>query len=107
MSPRYRFTHKKHTYKGIMSTLLGIINVGALITVVYRTFLAGGSAGANESSTVFLTMIMAFVGIILGIVGKMESEKFYLFANLGLVLNILAIFSISAILYAGAYGFRI
>ena len=71
MSPRYRFTHKKHTYKGIMSTLLGIINVGALITVVYRTFLAGGSAGANESSTVFLTMIMAFVGIILGIVGKM------------------------------------
>ena len=107
MSPRYRFTHKQHTYKGIMSTLLGIINVGALIIVVYRTFLGGGGAGANESSRGFLTMIMAFVGIILGIVGKMESEKFYLFAYLGLVLNILAIFSISAILYAGAYGFRI
>ena len=104
MSRKYIFTDKIHSPKGIMSTLIGLINVGSISYVVYKTFKAGGEAPDRYASTLVLALFMAFVGIILGLVGKSEYQKFYLFAYLGMVINIIAIGMISAILYAGAYA---
>ena len=56
------------------------------------------------AATVLLVLILAFIGIILGIIGKAESEKFYAFAYIGIILNIVAVIATSGILYAGAYG---
>ena len=87
-----------------MSSSLGLINVGTISYAVYKTYKNAGMASDRYASTLFLVMILAFVGIILGLIGKVESQKFYLFAYLGLFLNLAAIGMISAILYAGAYG---
>jgi len=44
------------------------------------------------------------LGLIFGIMAKMERDRFYLFAWIGIVLNLLTIAGVSFILYAGAYG---
>lgn len=87
-----------------MSTLLGLINIGAILMAVYKTFLNNGVAPDRYASTLFLALILAFIGIIVGLIGKIEDQKFHFFAYLGMALNIIAIGMISGILYAGAYG---
>jgi len=43
------------------------------------------------------------VGLILGIMSLREKETFKLFPVLGMIVNVLAFFALSLILYAGAY----
>ena len=104
MARKYIFTDKHHTYKGIMSTVIGVLNLLFMFLAVYMTFKGGGVAPDRYAATVLLVLILAFIGIILGIIGKAESEKFYAFAYIGIILNIVAVIATSGILYAGAYG---
>lgn len=104
MSGKYIFTGKKHTYFGVMSTILGVIGIVAIIFAIRNTFLLGGVAPDRYASSIVLTLFFSFVGIILGLIGKNESERFHFFAYLGMILNILCMLGVSGILYAGAYG---
>ena len=63
-----------------MSTLLGLINIGAILMAVYKTFLNNGVAPDRYASTLFLALILAFIGIIVGLIGKIEDQKFHFFA---------------------------
>lgn len=103
MSRKYIFTDKNHTDKGIMASLIGLINIGTISYAVYRTYKNGGVAPDRYAATLVLVLFLAFVGIILGLIGKAESQKFYLFSYMGMILNMIAIGMISAVLYAGAY----
>ena len=103
MARKYIFTDKKHSYNGLMSTSLGLIDVITLIYTIYSTYLNGGQAPARYAATVVLVLVFAAVGIILGLLGKTESDRCHFFAYVGLVLNILALSMVSGILYAGAY----
>ena len=98
------FTNKKHTQRGIMSTILGTISLVSLFVAVYQTYVAKGQAGFNMGLVGFLAMVFALIGIGLGYLGKMEQDRYGLFAYLGLILNVLVLIIISLILYAGAYG---
>ncbi len=100
---KYIYTNKQHTYTGIMSTILGIIELSSIAYAVYNTFDRGGEAPLRYASACALVTVFAFIGIILGLIGRKESERFYIFAYVGLVLNVLALIAISGILYAGAY----
>ncbi len=103
LSRKYIYTDKQHTGRGIMSSALGVINLVSITYVVYNTYARGGSAPLRFASACVLVLVFAFLGIILGLIGRQESERFHIFAYIGMILNILAIMGISAILYAGAY----
>ena len=47
-------------------------------------------------------LLFAFIGIILGILGRLEKDRFYLFSYIGILLNLVAVGLVSLILYAGA-----
>ena len=98
----YMFTNKQHTQKGIMSTILGVISLVTLVYTVIMSYFKAGDIPRQYGAAALLVMIFAFVGIILGVVSKTEKDKFYLFAYLGIALNVLALAVISVILYAGA-----
>ena len=100
----YMFTSKRHTQKGIMATILGVISLGTLAYTVIMSYLRAGDVPRQYGAAVMLVMIFAFIGIILGVVSKTERDKFYLFSYLGIVLNVLALLVISMIFYAGAYA---
>lgn len=98
------FTNKRHTRRGIMSTILGIIGLVSLIIAVYQTYEAKGQAGFNMGMVGFMCTLFAFIGVGLGYFGRMEQDRYGLFAYMGLILNILVLACTSFILYAGAYG---
>ena len=100
----YKFTNKKHTEKGIMSTILGIISLVSVGTAVYQTYLAKGNAGSNMGIVGVMITIFSVTGLVLGYMGKNEQDKFKFFAYLGMILNVAVMACISVILYAGAYG---
>ena len=100
----YIFTNKKNPPRAVMSTILGIISIAAIVIVIALTFRADGVAKRQYGTSVLLALIFSMVGVVLGVLSKMEKEMFYFFSYLGIVLNLLAIGAISFILYAGAYG---
>ncbi len=104
MAHKFIFTNKEYSPKGVMSTILGIIDLAALLYVVYLTYQNGGVALPRYGSSALLITIFSFVGLIIGILSKTEPDRFYLFSYLGILLNIAALGGISFILFAGAYG---
>ncbi len=100
----YIFTNKRYSEKSIMSAILGVISLGALIAAVYHTFLAGGEAMVGYGVTALLATIFSIIGMVLGILSKLEKDKFYLFSYIGIVTNALAIISIIYIIYVGNFA---
>lgn len=103
MARKYIFTNKKHSYKGLMATSLGVIDVYTMIYTIYSTYKNGGVAPTRYAATAVLVLCFSFVGIILGLLGKYDADKFAFFSYVGIILNIIALIIISGVLYAGAY----
>lgn len=104
MSRKFIFTNKDYSPKSILSTVLGLIDTVSLCYVVYLTYCNGGVSLPRYGSTALLIMVFSFVGLILGILSRLEPDRFYFFSYLGILFNILALAGISLILFAGAYG---
>ncbi len=102
LKKNYIFTNKKHSPKSIMSTVLGLISVISLLVAAYLSYVAKGAENARYGSACILAMVFAFIGMILGVLGRMEKDRFYFFSYTGIALNLVAIGMVSAILYAGA-----
>lgn len=98
----YIFTNKEHPRKAIMSTILGVLSVGSLILAAYLSYMDKGAENVRYGSACFLALIFALVGAVLGILGRIEKDKFYLFSYIGIALNLAAVGLASLILYAGA-----
>lgn len=100
----FMFTNKEHTQKGIMATILGVISLATLAYMVIMSYLTAGDVPRQYGAAALLSMIFAFVGILLGVVSKSERDKFYFFSYMGIGLNVLVLAVLSVILYAGAYA---
>lgn len=87
-----------------MSTILGVISLVTLAYAIITSYFRAGDIPRQYGAAAMLVMIFAFVGIILGVISKTEHDKYYLFAYLGILLNVLTLVVISVILYAGAYA---
>lgn len=97
----YIFTAKKHPEKGIMSAILGTISLISIIAAVFLTYQNGGNAKPQYGAAVFLVTLFSLVGLVLGVLSRMEKDKYYLFPHLGIGFNVLALAMISFILFAG------
>lgn len=104
MGRKYIFTNKKESKKGIMSAVLGLIALVSLFFAVYETFKNQGQALVKYGVAALFALLFALAGMVLGIMSKMEEDRFYLFSYLGIILNLLAIAGIGFIIYAGVYG---
>ncbi len=59
----YIFTNKRYSEKSVMSTILGLISLGALIAAVYFTFRAGGQAMVGYGVTGLLAAVFSLAGL--------------------------------------------
>lgn len=100
----YIFTNKEHSRKGVMSTVLGMISIVSFILVLFFSYQNEGVAEPRYAVALFLATIFSLVGIVLGILSKLEADKFYLFSYMGILLNGLVLAGVGFVLYAGAYG---
>ncbi len=97
------FTNKKHTEKGIMSTILGVLAAITLGLAVYFSYSTGGDATSRDAAAALLAVVFMTIGLTLGIWSTSEKDKYKLFTLLGIVANVLAFAMLSLILFAGAY----
>ncbi|MBQ8198522.1 MAG: hypothetical protein IJZ76_03745 [Lachnospiraceae bacterium] len=104
LKKNYMFTNKSHPERGIMSTILGILSDGAIGLAVFSSFKTGGNESARLACAVMLALIFSIVGLVLGILSRIEKDRFYLFPNLGIILNSVAVIAIAFILYIGVFG---
>ena len=100
----FMFTNKEHPQKGIMATILGVISLATLVYMMLMSYQRAGDIPRQYGAAALLSMLFAFVGIVLGVISKSERDKFYFFSYLGIGLNVLVLAVLSAILYAGAYA---
>lgn len=100
----YIFTNKKHSKRGIMSTILGIISMISIIAAIYITFLQKGVAAFNYGIAVLLSALFALAGLWLGVRARMEKDRFYIFAYVGIAFNLITVAAVGFILYAGVCG---
>lgn len=98
----YIFTNKRHSDRGIMATILGIISLVSLGIVLFQAYRNDGEAAVNYGFTGLLAMLFSLVGLVLGIVTVRDKSYYRLFPVLGVLLNLAALGGISLILYAGA-----
>lgn len=96
------FTTKKHSHRGIMATILGIISLGAIAIVLLLSYISEGVTMTGYGFTGLLATVFSLIGLCLGIVTVRDGNYYRLFPVLGILLNLAALGSISLILYAGA-----
>lgn len=98
----YIYTNKKHSQRAMMSTILGTISTVSLGIVIYMTYLRDGAATVGYGVTGLLAALFSVIGLILGVITVREKDYYRLFPWLGIGLNLLALGSISFILYFGS-----
>lgn len=95
---RARFSDKKHSVKGIISLVIGIISLILTLVLFYLSAQASGNGGVLIGFIGVILLISTIVGIALGYQGYKEKEIYYYPPVIGLVMNSL-IFLILFILY--------
>lgn len=85
-----------------MAAILGLISIGSLGLVVFRSYRSGGEVPVGYGVTGVLALIFSLVGLVLGVLTVRDKNYYRLFPVLGLLLNLAALAGISLILYAGA-----
>ncbi len=98
----YIFTNKRHSNRGLMSVILGIISLASLGAVVFLSYRNGGAAKTGFGFTGVLAFLFSLTGEILGVLTVQDKGYYRLFPALGTFLNFLALAGIVLILYAGA-----
>lgn len=84
-----------------MSTVFGLIAGTSVIYSLREVFLAQGQAMVRYGMAVLFSLIFALVGIVLGVMSRMEQDRFHVFSWIGIVLNALTILGIGFMIYAG------
>ncbi len=100
----YMFTNKKHPERGIMSFVLGILSDVFISLAVFSSFKMDGVAVPRLGMTVLLAFLFSIGGLVFGILSRIEKDVFYIFPNMGILLNSLAVIAGGFILYAGVFG---
>lgn len=100
----YIFTNKDHPQKAIMSTILGVISLASILLTLYFTLKSHGQAPRRYGFSALTAMLFSIAGLVLGILSRMEPDKFYFFSYLGITINVLVLIGIGFILFAGVYG---
>lgn len=75
--------------------------MASIAVAVYLTYKNGGNAEPQYGAAILLVTIFALLGLILGILSRMEKDNYHLFPHLGIGLNFLSLAMVSVILYAG------
>lgn len=102
MRRHYIFTDKRESKKGILSAMLGAMSLISVFLTVYFTWQNHGTAYVRYGVVTLLCLIFSVAGLVIGIMAKLEEDKFYLFAWIGIVLNALTLLGIGGIVAVGA-----
>lgn len=101
--PGYMFTNKSHPRRGIIAAVLGGIDMASLCLAVWLCFKNRGVSNARLGTAALFALLFSIVGLVLGILSRLEKDRFYIFPTIGITLNFLVIAFVVFIIFAGVY----
>lgn len=84
---KIKFTDKKHSRNGILSTILGAVSAGLLFCLLAAAYLTFGQAGKVVAVLGLLAFFVACAGAWYGVLGRREEDSYRLFPDLGIGIN--------------------
>ena len=87
-----------------MSVGLAFIGIVTVLMTVYSGYLAGGEVAWGHVVAVALSVIMATAGLVLGIMSRLEKDRYYFFPILGIILNFTLLAAIIFFMIRGMTG---
>ena len=98
---RYKFTDKKHSGSGIISSSLGACALFLFGGSFASAYLQGGQAGKWIAVMGFISLVFACAGLYHGFLGTQEEDVYPLFPYLGCVLNGMLLLAFVVIYFLG------
>ena len=83
----YKFTNKRHTRQGMISSGLGLCVLLLVSGLFYLSYARAGEVGDVTGFLGFIAMLASIVGLWMGVKGCKEEGSFYLFSYIGCILN--------------------
>lgn len=87
----YMFTNKTQSPKGIVSCILGCMDILFLVLVILFCFRAKGDATPRFAVVSMLALVFSGIGFVMGVMSRTEKDRFYLFPNIGIITNFLVV----------------
>ena len=84
---KIKFTDKKHSRNGILSTILGAVSAGLLFCLLTAAYLTSGQVGKAAAVLGLLAFFVACAGAWYGVLGRREEDSYRLFPDLGIGIN--------------------
>lgn len=84
---QYKFSDKKHSRGGIVSSLFALASLAALVVAVVFATNAAGEAGTIVGMLGAGAFVFSFIGIIIGLLSFRRTDVFYRYAWIGLISN--------------------
>lgn len=84
---KYKFTDKKKSKGGIVSTLLFLVAISMMIASIYRSYKYAGNGGTEVGVLAMTAFFMSLIGFFVGIKSFKEENVFYGFSWFGTICN--------------------
>lgn len=83
----YMFTDKRHSLEGMASVIVGILILGMVGYLSYKSSLTGGNGPVSYGIFGFYGMILSFAAFVVGLLALRDKEVFHGFPMVGTILN--------------------
>ena len=83
----YSFAEKKHSQRGLVSSILGGISLIIFLILAYVAYYMDGKGGAYLGSIGLMGVVFSFTGLFMGLLSFREQDTIYFFSKLGTILN--------------------
>lgn len=84
---KYKFTNKKHSVGGVLSTLMALAAIGMIVVSIVMSFRARGEGGAEVGTLSLMALVFSVFGLVMGLLSYRETDRYYSFSFIGSLMN--------------------
>ena len=101
---RYRFTSNRHSKKGMMALIFGMISLISFFLAVAITIRNADDIAARMGGAGLFAFIFGMTGLILGIAALKEADVFPVMPRTGFAVALAAVILWTGVICAGVFG---
>ncbi len=99
-----RFTSNKHSKKGMMALVLGMISLISFFFAAVITIGDAQGSATRMGGVGFIAMIISISSVVTGTLAIQEKDVFPMLPRAGFVVSILSLIAWGGVIYVGIFG---